>query len=167
VSAPGPGRSGRVPDRVRALLLGVLSSLGLLVAAADVARTCGLCVEDKVAATFDAGVLARAARIGHVVVYAELRGPAAGAPTELRDHVARTLAHTPGVDPGTVRVSLDPPAAAFACDPRRHPPGSVLASANAGLAARRLSLHAIKIDDGRPRAGSPGSAAAPVSAARP
>ena len=146
--------------------LGVLCSLAVVAAATDVARTCGLCVEDKVAATFDAGVRARAVRIGHVVVFAELRGPAAGAPPALGEFVSRTLARTPGVDPGTVRVSLDPPAAAFACDPRRHPPESVLASANAGLAARRLGLRVIRVDDGGRLAVAPGSAAAPVSVAR-
>jgi hypothetical protein len=152
--------------RARALLVGVLCSLALAAAFADGASPCGLCVEDKVAATFDAGVLARAARSKHVVVFAELRGPAAGAPTALADFVSRTLAHTPGVDPGTVRVSLDPPAAAFACDPRRHPPESVLASASAALAARRLSLRVIKVDDGARVAGTPGPATAPVSVAR-
>ena len=152
--------------RVQALLLGALFSLALVAAVADVARTCGLCVEDKVAATFDAGVLARAARAKHVVVFAELRGPAAGAPPALADFVSRTLARTPGVDAGTVRVSLEPPAAAFACDPRRHPPGSVLASANAALVARRLSLRVIKVDDGARLAGMPSSTAAPVSVAR-
>ena len=151
--------------RARSLLLGVLSALAFATAATDVARTCGLCVEDKVAATFDAGVLAHAARVRHVVVYAELRGPAAGAPPALHDLVTRALAHTPGVDQGTVRVSLDPPAAAFACDPRTHPPGSVIASANAALVARRLSLHAIKVDDGGRLTGAPVTQVAPVSVA--
>jgi hypothetical protein len=105
-------------------------------------------VEDRVAATYDNAVRLNAARVGHVVVFAEVRGPAAGAPPALRDFLLRTIAATPGVDPGTVRVSLEPPAAAFACDPRRHAPAALLSAANARLAGRRLSLALIKIDEG-------------------
>jgi hypothetical protein len=139
----------------RGLLLATFAVLGLVVAVPDSTRACGQCVEDKVAATYDAAVRASAARIAHVVVFTEVRGPAAGAPPAVRDFLLRTLATTPGVDPGTVRVSLEPPAAAFACDPRRHPPAALLSAANARLAGRRLSLALIKIDDaGRPTLGA-------------
>lgn len=125
------------------------AALALLAGASALARACGQCAEDKIAATFDAAVRARAARLGHVVVYTEVRGPAVGAPPSLREFIRRAVAATPGVDPGSVRVSLEPPAAAFACDPRTHAPARVIAAANPRLAARRLSLAVIKVDDGR------------------
>ena len=123
-----------------------LSALTLVAGAAALAHACGQCLEDKIAATFDAGVRERAARVGHVVVFTEVKGPAAGAPPALRDFIVRTLAATRGVDAGSVRVSLDPPAAAFACDPRVR--AQVIAAASPRLAARRLSLAVLRVDDG-------------------
>jgi hypothetical protein len=133
---------------LRGVLLAVLGTFAMTAVLSVIAHACGLCIEDKVAATFDAGVRERAARIRHVVVFTEVRGPAAGAPPTLRDFIARTLAATAGVDAGTVRVSLDPPAAAFACDPARHSPSVLLAAINPRLASRRLSLAVIKVDPG-------------------
>jgi hypothetical protein len=112
------------------------------------ASACGHCVEDKVAATYDHAVLARAARDRHVVVYAEIRGPAAGSGSGLRAFIVRTLATTLGIDGGTIRVSLDPPAASFACDPARHAPVALITAANARLADRGLSLAVLKLDRG-------------------
>jgi hypothetical protein len=83
-----------------------------------------------------------------VVVFTEIHGPAAGAAPALAAAIERTLAATRGVDPGTVRVSLDPPAASFACDPARHAPPTVLAAVNPRLAAKRLRLAIIEIDRG-------------------
>ena len=123
------------------------------------ARACGHCVEDKVAATYDYGVLTAAAHHGHVVVFAEIRGPAAGAPPALKTFITQALAGAPGVDPGTVRVSLDPPAASFACDPRAGA-DPILRSASARLAAKRLSLKVIKVDRG-PNESSLSTAAVP------
>jgi hypothetical protein len=112
------------------------------------ARACGHCIEDKVAATYDYAVLTRAARDGHVVVFADVRGPAAGAGSALKAFIARTLAATPGIDGGTVRVSLDPPAASFACNPARHAPNALVASVNPQLATKGLLLAVIEIDHG-------------------
>ena len=148
--AHGFGRRGPAPTRSNRLsnaALATFAALGLLAMTPVHALACGQCVEDKVAATFDAAVRAHAAHIGHVVVYAEVRGPAAGGPSELRDFIAHSVATTSGVDAGTVRVSLEPPAAAFACDSRMA--ARVVAAVNPRLARRRLSLTVIKIDDGR------------------
>lgn len=100
------------------------------------------------AATYDYGVLASAARRGHVVVYTEIRGPAAGAGPALRAFVMRILASIPGIDPGTVRVSLDPPGASFASNPAGQAPEKLIAAAAPRLAAKGLSLNVIKIDRG-------------------
>jgi hypothetical protein len=112
------------------------------------AEACGQCIEDKVAATYDYEVLTRAASRGHVVVFTEIRGPAAGAGPALRAFVKKALSTAPGVDPGTVRVSLDPPAASFACDPASHAPRTLIETINARISSRRLSVAAIEIDRG-------------------
>ena len=121
-------------------------SLGMVAAARTPAHACGHCLEDKVAATYDHAVLTRAARDGHVVVFADVRGPAAGGGPALKAFIARTLAAAPGVDAGTVRVSLDPPAASFACDPARHTPGALIAAVNPRLATKGLRLAVIEVD---------------------
>jgi len=144
--------SGARAKRRAVALLAALLALGAGHAlGAAPAAACGHCLEDKIAATYDYAVLAAAARHGHVVVFAELRGPAAGASPALRAWVRRALAALPGVDPGTVRVSLDPPAASFACDPARGAPARLVAAASPRLAAKGLSLVTLKIDPG-PRA---------------
>lgn len=124
------------------------ASLGLLASLHVMADACGHCIEDKVAATYDYAVLTRAAHEGHVVVFADLRGPAAGAGPAGRTFVARAIGETPGIDGGTVRVSLDPPAASFACNPSRHGVKELLALVNARLAKRSVSLSVIEIDRG-------------------
>lgn len=142
----------------------LMTSLSLAASATAPAFACGHCREDKVAATYDYGVLTRAMRARHVVVFAEIRGPAPGAGAALRAFVERSIATTRGVDAGTVRVSLDPPAASFACDPARHDPARLLAPINRGLAAKRLGLAILEIDRGpRPVSVLP---AAALSAAR-
>lgn len=120
----------------------------LVVTARTPAHACGHCIEDKIAATYDYAVLTRAARDAHVVVFADIRGPAAGAGPALKALIARTLAATPGIDAGTVRVSLDPPAASFSCDPVRHAPNALLEIINPRLAVKGLRLAVIKIDHG-------------------
>lgn len=129
-------------------LVGILS---LLAGARAPAGACGHCREDKIAATYDHAVLMRAARNGHVVVYAEILGPVAGAGVALKAAIGRTLAAQPGIDAGTVRVSLDPPAASFACDPARHPPQTMVQALNPRLATRKLRLVVLQVDRG-PRA---------------
>jgi hypothetical protein len=126
----------------------LVASLWLVAAPRTPARACGQCIEDKIAATYDHAVLTRAARDGHVVVFADIRGPAAGAGPALKAFIVRTLASTRGIDVGTVRVSLDPPAASFACDPARHAPKELLASVNPRLATKGLRLAVIEIDRG-------------------
>jgi hypothetical protein len=131
--------------------LALTLSLGALFTPRTPADACGQCVEDKVAATYDHAVITRAAHDGHAVVFAEVRGPAAGGTPALKTFIAHALASTRGVDAGTVRVSLEPPAASFACDLARHTPNALLATVNPQLATKGLSLVVIKIDHGPQR----------------
>lgn len=82
------------------------------------------------------------------VVFAEIRGPAGGVKLVLKVFIAGALAATPGIDGGTVCVSLDAPAASFAFDSARHTPGALIAAVNPRPAARGLRLAVIEIDRG-------------------
>ena len=73
-----------------------------------VSLACGVCVEDKVAATYDHAVVMKAGALRHLVVFGEINGRVdmnvvtAGLPTAaIRVH---------GIDRGTLRTSASPPA---------------------------------------------------------
>lgn len=118
-----------------------------VVLACSLARTagaCGLCVEDKVAATYEYAVVERAMSQGHEIVFAELRGPIPPGDEALRAWIARAVESVPGVDKGTARVSLEPGAVSFAHDPRTGSASRILAAIDRRVAARRLSLLFLK-----------------------
>jgi hypothetical protein len=127
--------------------------------AAPLAHACGVCLEDKMAATYDAGVIARAGERGHAVAFVALSGAglplAAGPARELR----RRLEGVAGVDPGSVRVSAEHAAASFAFDPVRRTLGGLLREAAPRLAVLRLSADSLRVLVG-PRARSAVSRAA-------
>lgn len=112
----------------------------LACAIARTAGACGLCVEDKVAATYEYAVVERATSRGHEVVFAELRGPVPPGDEALRAWVARAIESTSGADKGTARVSLEPAAVSFAHDPRTASASRMLAAIDRRLAARGFSL---------------------------
>lgn len=72
---------------------------------------CGVCAEDKMAATYDHGVVQQAATLKRLVVYCDVQGSVA--PEQLREAASRAS----GVDPGSIRVSKEPAALSFMLDP--------------------------------------------------
>jgi hypothetical protein len=104
------------------------------------ALACGVCVEDKIAATYDYAVVTEAAARHHVVVFASVEGP--GVPSQASRSLREAAARVRGVDRGTVRAADAPRALSFALDPRVSAPEAALrAIARAPqLAGVRLSL---------------------------
>jgi len=89
------------------------------------AIACGVCLEDKVAATYDHALVQRALGQHRVVVFAEPRS--AVDERRLKAFAARA-ARAPGVDASTVRTSAAPQSVSFVLDPKRASPGATLAS---------------------------------------
>jgi hypothetical protein len=87
-----------------------------LLALAPEAWACGVCVEDKVAATYDFAVVQRAAAQGRVVVFCELKGPIQAA------KIRKAATEVRGVDRASVRISGEPGALSFVIDPARQSP---------------------------------------------
>jgi hypothetical protein len=85
-------------------------SAGVLFAAQGLA--CGVCAEDKMAATYDHAVVQQAAAQKRVVVYCDVQG---SVPPEKLRQAASAVA---GVDAGTIRISKEPAALSFALDPK-------------------------------------------------
>lgn len=90
------------------------------------ASACGVCIEDKVAATYDHAVITRAVADRHVVVFAAIEGSAdAGSLAADAQRAARGLR---GVDRASVRSAADPVALSFAIDPKLHTPEQAIAA---------------------------------------
>lgn len=109
------------------------------------AGACNACLEDKIAATYDWQVVRAAKGRGHTVVFTAVRGKVAPGNAALARTLARTVGAQHGVDAGTVRVSLAPPAASFACSATQNRPATVIAAANRALAPSGLSLAIVRI----------------------
>jgi hypothetical protein len=104
---------------------------------------CGVCLQDKVAATYDHAVVQRAAAQHRVVVFAEPRAPVeAGA---LAKAVGAAAARVPGVDAATVRTNASPASVSFALDPARAQPKEVLASIRKSAGVKGLELDLLEV----------------------
>ena len=114
------------------------------VGASGAASGCGVCVEDKIAATYDHAVIKRAIDKRQQVVFVAVAGVNA-------DEFGRSVAkaRVPGVVPGTVRTSALPAAFSFALDATEAPARAVAAFREAaGDPRARLTLVRI-VRDGK------------------
>jgi hypothetical protein len=80
------------------------------------AWACGVCVEDKVAATYDYAVMQRAVAQGRVMVFCQISG-AVDAP-----RIRNAARQVRGLDRSSLRLSTDPAALSFAIDPAQQSP---------------------------------------------
>lgn len=112
------------------------------------AEACNACLEDKIAATYDWQVVSEAQQRGHTVVFTALHGRIAPSDTALSRFVSASVEGIPGIDPGTARVSLAPPAVSFACDSKRHSPSSLIAAMNRALRRSGVTLELVQVGVG-------------------
>jgi hypothetical protein len=112
-------------------------SLLLFALAAPAVWACGVCVEDKVAATYDYAVVQHALARGQVVVYCEMSGR--GGDAQLRQAAARV----PGLDAASVRISAEPAALSFALDAAKRSPAAAAAALQHAVPG--VHLHVIRI----------------------
>ncbi|HEY8250981.1 MAG TPA: hypothetical protein VIG70_10270 [Burkholderiales bacterium] len=104
------------------------------------AAACGYCVEDKIASTYDHAVVTRALAQGHHVVFFHIDGP----PATQRE-LENAAASVPGVERGSVRLSLPTLTLSVAFDPRRVSLVELNARLDRRLAARKLSFMPMRI----------------------
>lgn len=112
-------------------------ALLLLALAAPAAWACGVCVEDKVAATYDYAVVQRALSHGQVVVYCEVSGRADAA------RLRQAAAKVPALDRESLRLSAEPAALSFALDAAKQSPQSAAAALQRQLPG--VHLHVIRV----------------------
>lgn len=117
-----------------------------ILAAPTAILACGVCDEDKIAATYDHAVVQRAAADGDVMVYSEIAGPLDAA------RVKAAVGRVPGVRPDSVRVAMQPAALSFALDPNVLSPDAALLAAQRELPSetrlRRVQLRTAEPADG-------------------
>jgi len=130
--------------RLRAPVAACAGALTLLSIAAG-AKACNACREDKIAATYDRPVIAAAARRGHTVIFAAVSGPITPNDRARERRIGRRVASVPGVDPGSVRVSLEPAAVSFSCDLSRNPPAAFTSAINRALVLDGLSISIVQV----------------------
>jgi hypothetical protein len=114
-------------------------SLLLFALGAPAVWACGVCVEDKVAATYDYAVVQHALARGQVVVYCEMSGRGRGGDARLRQAAARV----PGLDAASVRISAEPAALSFALDAAKRSPAAAAAALQHAVPG--VHLHVIRI----------------------
>ena len=98
----------------RALIVRPILLAGLF-AASSAAHPCGYCVEDKIAAVYDHGAVMQAIGRRQTTVFFFIDGPI----RESRSRLHALAESTPGVQHGSVRVSVEAASLALAIDPRR------------------------------------------------
>jgi hypothetical protein len=102
------------------------------------AWSCGACIEDKIAVTYDDSVIRRAAQRHEVVVFASIEGP--GNPHQLAKSVKAAALHAPGIARDSVRTVADPAAVSFALDPRVAAPEATLAALEQARPGLKLAV---------------------------
>ena len=109
---------------------------------AGLAQACGVCVEDKVAATYDYAVVQRAAAQGQVVVFCEIVGPVDAA------RIRQAARKVRGLDTSTVRVSEIPAAISFVVDIKKQSPQSAAGAVQQGL-AKGIEVKVLRLADAK------------------
>lgn len=116
---------------------------------------CDACLEDKIAATYDWEVVSAAKRQGHTVIFTAIQGPVGPQDQRLRRRLREELLAVPGVDAGSVRVALSPPAVSFSSNLTKRRVDAILQAANQRLRTVRLKLVVVRI--GAPAMGEVGA----------
>jgi hypothetical protein len=112
------------------------------------AFACGHCIEDRMAATYDHGVVTKAMQRGRVMVFLDAAG------LDRAEHgsapaLVAAVEGVPGVDRGTVRISTAPPALSFSFASERHTVAGAVSEMNHRLAGRKVTLTLLRVLDPR------------------
>jgi hypothetical protein len=107
------------------------------------ALACGVCIEDKIAATYDHAVITRAAARHQVVVFASLDG--FGDARALARDATTAASRVNGIERDSVRAAAEPPALSFALDPSRQSAEAALGQIEKRAATPGLKLTLLRV----------------------
>jgi hypothetical protein len=123
-------------------LIGLLA-LTLTAMLSGSSLACGVCVEDKVAATYDHAVVTRAGAVHYLVVFGEIDG--AVNIKAVTAGISAAAKRVRGIDRGTVRTSTFPPAFSFALDPAVQAPDTAVAELQKRLRTQGVKLSVLRV----------------------
>jgi hypothetical protein len=136
-------RAVRFAARTAAELAGLA---GLAIAGtATQALGCGHCVEDRIAAVYDHGAIARALEQHHRIAFFSIEGPLT-AGQEPQRAIAGALRSMKGVDAASLRVSVESAALSLSYDGKLTSSSRIVDALNRKLAAHGLSVSPIGLD---------------------
>jgi hypothetical protein len=118
-------------------------ALLLLAAAPSLVLACGVCIEDKVAATYDHAILTKAKASNQIVVFGAISG--SGNVSQARTRIAAVAPGIKGVQRGTTLTSAAPAAFSFVLDPRSQRPEAAIADLQKRLDMPGLQLTFIRV----------------------
>jgi len=107
------------------------------------AAACGVCIEDKVAITYDHAVVVRALAERHIIVFIGVDG--VGDPATLVKDARRTAERVRGVDRSSVRAAASPAALSFALDPTMQTPKSAVETIEREVRTSGLKLTVLRV----------------------
>ena len=122
----------------------VCAALTAMLSAAALA--CGVCIDDKVAATYDHAVVTRAVASHQLMVFGEIAGAVDMKVATSR--IARAAPQVPGIDRRSVRTSLAPAAFSFALDPAARAPDAAVAELQKRLHVPGATLVVLRVMSG-------------------
>ncbi|MEO8005964.1 MAG: hypothetical protein ABI771_13705 [Betaproteobacteria bacterium] len=111
------------------------------------ALACGHCIEDKIAAVYDYDVVTQALARKHEVAFFAMAGELI-ASAETHRLIKRETSKVVGVDPGSVRVSVENASLSLAYDPRAYKLSEIERELTRRLAPRGLSPGLMRTIDG-------------------
>ena len=107
---------------------------------------CGVCIDDKVAATYDHAVVTSAVARHQLMVFGEIAGAVDMKVATSR--IARAAPEVPGIDRRSVRTSLAPAAFSFALDPAARAPDAAVAELQKRLHVPGATLVVLRVMSG-------------------
>lgn len=128
----------------------------LLAASAAAAQACGYCVEDTVAAVYDYGLHQRTLALKHEIVFFAWDGPV-NRDDAARRNITQAVESVPGVDRGSVRVSMEPAALALAFDPRKSSAAAIQTALTQRLGQLKLGIRHLQLPQAAPKVAKTGT----------
>jgi chloramphenicol 3-O-phosphotransferase len=110
------------------------------------AHACGVCIDDKVASTYDHAIVTRAVARHELMVFGEITGAVDMKVATSR--IARAAPQVSGIDRRSVRTSLAPAAFSFALDPAARTPAAAVAELQKRLQVPGATLVVLRIMGG-------------------
>ena len=120
-------------------MYGMKMLASILLIQASSAFACGYCIEDKIAAVYDYAIVSKAISEKHTVAFFAIDGPLTiNEDTKLK--IKSIAEATNGIDPKSVKVSLESGSISLAFDQDRVSYASILSSLEKKLGSKKLTI---------------------------